>query len=54
MFSHDLRLTHANEVMLVINKLTITKELGIARNPVTRVSRRIDRLQYRENAPVRN
>ena len=52
--SQSLRFTQTKEVMLVMNKLTMTNELGNARKPVTMVSKRIDKLQYMANTPVIN
>lgn len=54
MLSQAFRLTNAKEVILVMNRLTMTNEFGNARNPVAMVSARIDMEQYMEKAPVTN
>lgn len=54
MFSQAFRLTNANEVMLVMKRLTMTNEFGNARSPVAMVSARIDMEQYIEKTPETN
>lgn len=51
-FSHALRFTQAKEVMLVINRLTMTNAFGSARAQVVKVSSRMEKQQYIAEMPV--